>query len=86
MLWASNGDKNSKFFHSRATQRKRKNSILRIRNLKGQWRTNSSEVDRCLIDYFKELFTSVHIQNSDVATNSIISEDMNAQLSAEFME
>ena len=30
VLWASNGDKNSKFFHSRATQRKRKNSILKI--------------------------------------------------------
>ncbi|KAL0006905.1 hypothetical protein SO802_008407 [Lithocarpus litseifolius] len=89
VLWASNGDKNSKFFHGRATHRKRKNSILRIQNSYGQWRKNPSEVDRCLVDYFKELFTSVHIQNSDAATNSInsiISEDMNAQLTAEFME
>lgn len=45
-------------------------------------------MNRCLIDYFQELFTLVYIQNSNVATNSInsiISNDMNALL-AEFME
>lgn len=73
VLWASNGDKNS---------------ILRIWNLDGQWRTNPNEMNRCLIDYFQELFTLIYIQNSNVATNSInsiISNDMNALL-AEFME
>lgn len=35
VLWATNGDKNSKFFHRRATQQKWKNSILKI------WDTSS---------------------------------------------
>ena len=46
-------------------------------------------MDRCLIDYFQELLTSTHLQNFDTATNSIdsiISIDMNAQLSVDFME
>ena len=34
-LWAVHGDKNSKFFHSRATQRHRKNKIEGIKNSKG---------------------------------------------------
>lgn len=46
-------------------------------------------MDRFLINYFQELFTSAHLQTSDAATNSIetiINADMNAQLSADFME
>ena len=46
-------------------------------------------MDRCLINYFQELFTSAHLQNFDAATNSIesiISANMNAQLSVDFME
>ena len=36
VLWVINGDKNSKFFHSRAVQRKRKNSILKIQDTSSQ--------------------------------------------------
>ena len=87
VLWALNGDKNSKIFHCRATERKRKNSILKIRDTSGQWRTNPNEVNHCLVEYFQKLFTSTNNLNPHEAVNSIntiISEDMRSQLSATF--
>ncbi|XP_023898698.1 uncharacterized protein LOC112010585 [Quercus suber] len=54
-LWAANGDKNSKFFHCRATQRKRKNSILKIHKADGEWSLDMEQVTEALITYFKEL-------------------------------
>ncbi|XP_075657955.1 uncharacterized protein LOC142627937 [Castanea sativa] len=36
VLWAKNGDQNSNYFHRRATQRYRKNSIVNIRTSEGQ--------------------------------------------------
>ena len=79
VLWASNGDKNSKFFHCHATKRKRKNSILKIRDTSSQWRTNPNEVNHCMVDYFQTLFTSTKNLNPHEVVNSIntiISEDM----------
>ena len=32
LLWASQGDKNTKYFHSQATKRFRKNQITRIKD------------------------------------------------------
>ena len=58
VLWASQGDRNSKFFHCRATQRKRKNTIQRLRDATGQWSTGKEEVVDILMSYFQGLFTS----------------------------
>ncbi|XP_075664977.1 uncharacterized protein LOC142634560 [Castanea sativa] len=52
VLWAVNGDKNSKLFHCHATQRKRKNSILRIRKADGEWSSDMEQVTETLITYF----------------------------------
>ena len=85
--WAKDGDKNSKFFHSRATQRKRKNSIQKIWAVSSDWTSNLEEVEKCLINYFQELFTSANLQHNAATTGSIIkvtSNEMNAQLSTEF--
>ena len=37
IMWAKFGDKNSKFFHSQASQRKRKNLIQKLRDSNGLW-------------------------------------------------
>ena len=50
VLWASQGDRNSKFFHCRATQQ--------IRASIGQWSTCNEEVAEILVSYFQGLFTS----------------------------
>ena len=52
VLWATNGDKNSKYFHCRATQRKRKNSILKILKADGEWSSDMGQVTDTLTSYF----------------------------------
>ena len=86
-LWAANGDKNSKFFHCRATQRKWKNSILNIHKADGEWSSDMEQVTEVLITYFKELYNSTNLPPCAAATNSInqvINGEMNEQLSREF--
>ena len=87
VLWASQGDRNSKFFHCRATQQKRKNTIQKLRASIGQWSTCNEEVAEILVSYFQGLFTSAVDTQCEEATNSIqkvISADMNHQLSSDF--
>ena len=50
------GDKNTKFFHSKTTQRRRKNHIRGIQNVQGQWVEDLEEVVEVASIYFDNLF------------------------------
>ena len=54
--WLKHGDRNTKFFHAKASQRRRKNFIKGIRNSQGQWVENLEEVVQVTSDYFDNLF------------------------------
>ena len=56
--WVSQGDSNTKYFHSRATQRHRKNKILGIKDETGTWQDQPTEIAAVLVNYFQELFSS----------------------------
>ena len=56
--WLQAGDKNTKFFHSKATTRKRKNRIWGVENKEGSWTKDGEAVEREFCDYFQQLFTS----------------------------
>ena len=87
VLWATQGDRNSKYIHSRATQRKRKNTIQKLQSTNGQWSSSSEEVTEILIGYFQELYTSANQAPCDTTTESIekvINPDLNNQLAHDF--
>uniref|UniRef100_A0A2N9J5F1 RNase H type-1 domain-containing protein n=1 Tax=Fagus sylvatica TaxID=28930 RepID=A0A2N9J5F1_FAGSY len=48
-LWLANGDRNTKYFHSRATQRNRRNRILELRDDMGT-KHDTSEVSRVVTE------------------------------------
>ena len=67
---------------------KGKNSILKFWTSKGTWTKDCREVAKCLIQYYQELFTSNQAPPYEAATSTIhnvISEEMNSQLSSDFM-
>lgn len=60
--WACHGDRNTGFFHTVATNRKRRNMILKITNEQGEWETGEKEIRRTFINYFKALYSPLQAQ------------------------
>jgi hypothetical protein len=56
--WLQQGDKNSKFFHFKATQRQRKNKINFITNSQGINLTQNKDIQGIFLNYFIDMFTS----------------------------
>ena len=85
--WAAQGDRNSRYFHSRATKRYRKNYIHRLRRPDGQWSSSNEEVADILVKYYTELYTSaapIDPQETLLSIHTLVSAQMNEKLSAEF--
>lgn len=58
MEWLKAGDANTKYFHSKVTQRKRKNSLLGIEDDDGRWKDKNEEITTIIEQYFSDIFTS----------------------------
>ena len=86
-LWLSNGDRNTKYFHSRATQRRRRNHIQSLRDNMGVIHDTNEGMASLLINYYENLFSTSQPMNiDDVVANvsHVVSEDMNKALVREF--
>jgi hypothetical protein len=57
-LWLANGDRNTKYFHSRATQRRRRNHIHGLRDNMDILHDTSEGMASLLINYYAFLFTT----------------------------
>ena len=82
-IWLLAGDKNTKYFHQRASQRCRKNQIIGLLDDQGRWCNAEADIAREAENYFKELFTSGNLTNLNLVLNSvdrIITPNMNQTL------
>ncbi|GJY49333.1 reverse transcriptase [Tanacetum coccineum] len=68
---ALGGDKNTRFFHTRATSRNKRNSILRLKDEDGRWVENADDVCDLVSVYFSNLFSSSSPQDCDSMVESI---------------
>uniref|UniRef100_A0A803P4U9 Reverse transcriptase domain-containing protein n=1 Tax=Cannabis sativa TaxID=3483 RepID=A0A803P4U9_CANSA len=56
-LWLKHGDRNTKFFHYKASQRKRKNTIEGLYDDRLIWQTSFRKISEIAINYFQTLFS-----------------------------
>ncbi|XP_074315071.1 uncharacterized protein LOC141651251 [Silene latifolia] len=88
-LWLKDGDKNTKFFHTRAGERKRKNFIAKLVDDDGVTRVGNEGVANVANDYFQQLFTSsnpIVDHNILQGLHNRVTDVMNAELRREYSE
>ncbi|GAU41426.1 hypothetical protein TSUD_26060 [Trifolium subterraneum] len=62
-MWLTYGDKNTKFFHQEASQRRRKNHIDSIKDSVGNQHNEEDKIEEIFLQHFQQLFTSQQTHN-----------------------
>ena len=85
--WIKSGDKNTSYFHSRASHRFHRNTIHGLRNLRGEMCCGDENVAALLVDYYTGLLTTSNLCEIDSILQQVqrnITEEMNTPLGREF--
>ena len=75
------------FFHSKASQRKKKNTITGLRDENGNWCVTSESIATVAISYFEKLHTTSHPSQISKVTDTIptkVIDEMNQSLTQTF--
>lgn len=57
-MWLVGGDRNSSFFHAKASNRHQRNSIKGLCDADGNWQEDDSRLETFVVDYFANIFKS----------------------------
>jgi hypothetical protein len=85
--WLRHGDRNTKYFHACATQKRRHKVVDQIRNAEDRLCSTPEAVEAAFVNYYTTLFTSTIPHNVDSCISAIdgkVTEEMNANLTASF--
>jgi hypothetical protein len=85
--WLQKGDRNTKYFHACASQRKHGNTIGGIKDADGRECETQAEIEEAFVSYFRNLFESGgvhHVENCTVAVQEKVTDSMREGLLAEF--
>lgn len=87
VMWLKDGDRNTKFFHSKATQRRSKNYIRKLHDASGRWCTQRAQVVDTIVNFYQDLFATTNSASFEEVTDTIpqlVTAKMNDILLSEF--
>jgi exonuclease III len=70
-VWLESGDKNTKFFHQKATQRRRTNTITGLLDSLDIWQEDTQVIGRIIENYFSQMFTSATQCQTEITTETL---------------
>ena len=85
--WLGEGDRNTKYFHHRAFEKRKKNIINGLWNEEGLWCSNKESIAATTIAYFEDIYTTTHPISVDEVTNLIpakVTRELNNDLTHDF--
>ena len=56
IMWLKDGDRNTKFFHNKASQRQCHNYITKLHDQTSRWCTRHSQVNEIFFNFYQDLF------------------------------
>jgi hypothetical protein len=81
--WLAEGDRNTRFFHLRASKRKKKNRICRLKRPDGNYAEADQEMADMTTTFYENLYTSEGVENMNEVINVIptkVTAEMNNML------
>ena len=87
VLFLKCGDRNTTYFHTKASQRFWRNRILGIRSSQNVWCTDENQIKNIAFEFYQSLFSSSSQTNFDEVLHKVqpsVTEDMNAMLLCQF--
>jgi hypothetical protein len=85
--WLAEGDKNTRFFHLRASQRKKKNRVSELLMADGTTITDESDMGRAAHEFYHQLYSAEDISGLDEVLDHVprkVLPEMNEQLDRPF--
>jgi hypothetical protein len=86
-VWLQKGDRNTKFFHASASQRRRGNRIAGLQDAVGRECNTQEEIEEAFVSYYQSLFQSGGVRQAEQCTAAIhetVTANMRDGLLAEF--
>ena len=68
-LWLREGDRNTRYFQRKASWRRKNNTIIKLKDERGEWVENKEKQQEMTTNFFKELYTKEGGLDPNLITN-----------------